>query len=371
MGENRSAGGAEYRSGALYAAAHFWVDLSCAYLILRFCAELPGFAGCILLYNFCAFAGQMPLGMLADSWNRNGLTAAMGCVLVAGALLALAAFSALSGQTAGGTFGQAAGIVSMTAAVTAGTGNALFHIGGGLEAMNAGGEKASALGVFVAPGAVGLYIGRKLSGSAFPATVLVAAGLFLLAAGIWTGSRKRYGAGMRTGNSGFDLKTEAGWLPFVPLFLVVVLRSYMGMYQDFPWKGNGVWGVVLVLALALGKAAGGFLMDRLGPGRASVLSLGLAAACYLGSGIPVVGVCAVFLFNMTMPVTLWAASRQMTGAKGFTFGLLTFALFIGFVPYYLGYGSLLSNPASYAGAAALSMILLMAAFQLRTGSWRG
>ena len=216
-------------SGVLYAAAHFWVDLSCAYLMLRFCVELPGFAWSILLYNFCAFAGQMPLGMLADSWNRNGAVAAAGCVLVAASLLAMAGFSALAGSGGGEMVRQAAGFVRVTVAVTAGIGNGLFHVGGGLEAMNAGGEKASALGVFVAPGAVGLYFGRLLSGNTFSATVPVAAGLFLLATGIWMSSRKRYGAGMRTGNSEFDLKTEAGWLPFVPLFLVAVLWSYIGM----------------------------------------------------------------------------------------------------------------------------------------------
>lgn len=39
---------------------------------------------------------------------------------------------------------------------------------------------------------------------------------------------------------------------------------------------------------------------------------------------------------MTMPVTLWAVARILPGAKGFSFGLLTFALFLGFCPSYLG-----------------------------------
>ena len=77
-------------------------------------------------------------------------------------------------------------------------------------------------------------------------------------------------------------------------------------------------------------------MDRLGPRRASAGSLGLAAVCYLACALPGPGLLAVFLFNMTMPVTLWAAARTLPGAKGFTFGLLTFALFLGFLPSFLG-----------------------------------
>ena len=67
---------------ALYSIAHFWVDLSCAFLAFRFLSGSPDFLLCLLLYNFCAFALQMPLGIWADGLNRNGLLAAVGCSLI-------------------------------------------------------------------------------------------------------------------------------------------------------------------------------------------------------------------------------------------------------------------------------------------------
>ena len=70
------------------------------------------------------------------------------------------------------------------------------------------------------------------------------------------------------------------------------------------------------------------------------------------------GVLAVFLFNMTMPVTLWAAAKVMPGAKGFAFGLLTFGLFLGYLPSYLGWGSILSAPWAHGLPALISLILL-------------
>ena len=83
-----------------------------------------------------------------------------------------------------------------------------------------------------------------------------------------------------------------------------------------------------------------------------------AAALYLLSDLPLAGTAAVSLFNMTMPLTLWAAARALPGARGFSFGLLTFGLFVGCLPSFLGWPSLLTGPWAYAAAALLSLALL-------------
>lgn len=314
---------------ALYSLAHFWVDLSCALLVFRTMAGREDLALCLLLYNFCAFALQMPLGLLADRLDRNGTLAAAGCGLTALAYLPLPA---------------------VLAALLAGTGNALFHLGGGIDVLNAGEKRAAALGVFISPGALGLFIGTLWGRRAAPALWLGPAGLLALGGAILFFRRGP------SGNSPLELTPKGRYGPLLPLFLVVVLRSYMGMNQTFSWKSQ--WALALTLALALGKAAGGFAMDRLGPRRASAGSLGLAAALYLACGMPLPGILAVFLFNMTMPVTLWAVARVMPGAKGFTFGLLTFGLFLGWLPSWLGWPNLLTGPAAYAGVSLLSLALL-------------
>ena len=319
-----------------YAVAHFWVDLSCAFLVFRTLRGAEDFALCLLLYNFCAFALQMPLGLLADRFDRNGLTAAVGCGLVALAYLNPA---------------------PLLTAVTAGVGNAFFHLGGGIDTLNVSERKAAALGVFVSPGALGLFIGTLWGKGTSPALWIGPVGLVVLAAVILLLCRETFG-GLCSGNAPLDLDAPVGYGPLLPLFLVVVLRSYMGMNQSFPWKGEGSWAVILTLALVLGKTAGGFLMDRVGGRKAAVSSLLMAAVLYLFSGVPMLGTLAVFLFNMTMPITLWAVARVMPGAKGFTFGLLTFALFLGYLPSWMGLPGLLGEPWTYAAAAILSLLLL-------------
>ena len=319
---------------ALYSLAHFAVDFSCAFLLFRLRAGFPDWALGLLLYNFCAFAMQMPLGAAADRLNRNGLLAAAGC-----------AVTALSPLLPAG----------LPLAVAAGLGNALFHLGGGLDTLNDSRERAAALGVFVSPGALGLSLGTLCGGGGALPLWLPPLVLLALAGAILLLCRRTYGS-LGSENAPPELSWAGRPLLLVPLFLVVVLRSYMGMQQSFPWRAD--WALALTLMLVLGKAFGGFLSDRLGPRRASAASLAGAAALYLFCALPLPGLAAVLLFNMTMPITLWAAARLLPGAKGFAFGLLTFALFLGFLPSYLGWPSLLTGPAAYGALAAASLVLL-------------
>lgn len=291
----------------IYALAHFAVDLGCAYAV--FSGSQAGYLG-YLFYNFFAFAMQMPLGLLADRFSKNRWFALSGVLLV---LLVCCAPA----------FGLA-GICIL------GLGNALFHIGGGLDVLNASGHRAAPLGIFVSPGAFGLFIGTLWGNQAFsnlPVLLL----LFLCAALIlFLPGRKPL---PKNAPLAFPGRTLAPWAAL--LFLVVALRSYGGMAASFPWK-TGIWSWLSVAAVVLGKTCGGFLADRLGAKPAAFGSLILAATLFCLGDLALCGVLSLFLFNMTMPITLFALAEAMPGCKGFSFGLLTFALFLGFLPVYLG-----------------------------------
>lgn len=319
------------RTLAACCAAHFLVDFACAFLAFR-CLDRSGSLPALLLaYNFCAFAVQMPLGLLADRWDRDGLLAAVGALTTALAF-GLTHFPWL-------------------AAVLAGLGNAAFHVGAGLETLSVSRGKAGPLGVFVSPGAVGLFCGTALGkGETFPAWGAAMA-LVLIAALLLLTKQPR----PRCGESA-PLSLRALGLPLLGLLAVVALRSWVGMGLTFDWK-TGVWAWLLVLALAAGKAAGGYAADRFGFRRTAAASLLLAAALYpLSPGSPALGVTAVFLFNMTMPLTLWASARLLPSSRGFAFGLLTFGLFLGFLP--AAFGRTLSAPMA-AVWALVSLALLL------------
>ncbi len=313
---------------AVYGAAHFGVDLCCALLLFRHFLGSEHWLLALLIYNFCAFALQLPFGILADRLDRNGIVAASGMLMTALAFLCTRSM-----------------ILSVT---LAGCGNALFHVGGGIEILNRSVHKAFRLGIFVAPGALGLFLGTQLGKAALPLwpmpTVLAAAAVALLL---------------------FEYKPSGNALPQLPrlrpglwaLFGVVVLRSYLGFCMVFTWNDTVLTALAVVAATVLGKALGGLLLDRLGYLPTAFGSLLAAAGFLLRPDWVVTGLLGVLFFQMTMPVTLWAAARCCPGAKGFSFGLLTFGLFLGFLPILFGY-RLPANGLVLAAGTLLSLLLL-------------
>lgn len=331
----------------VYALSHFIMDFCCAFFMFYYMKDNHKWYLLILIYNFCAFAMQMPIGLLADYINKNIVVTFLGGVLVATAYIITP--------------------IPILAVIAAGIGNALFHIGAGIEVLNISEKRGGFLGVFVSPGAFGIYLGTLLGkkGSVPPA---ICAALALFSALLMLLFYLVKNKSIKSHNQPFSMKAETpfainGLLSALLLLGVVILRSYVGMYQNFPWKKEGYWGIILIIGVVIGKMAGGFLADRLGALKVAVISLGTCAVLYYFSGYAVVGVLAVFLFNMTMPITLWALSAIYKGAKGFSFGILTFGLFIGFLPAYLEAPLLLTIEISFVLASILSLVFLTVALR--------
>lgn len=333
------------KATTIYSVTHFFIDFACAFWFFLCISKGENWMLYIFLYNFCAFACQMPIGALADALRHNWAFAILGVFLIA--------------------IAPAVSTVPIALCIVLGIGNALFHVGGGRDVLCRT-SGYGALGVFVSPGAIGLYLGTMLGKSfsvgtdinvvAAIAFMLVGMSVVLALLGvlIFFVCRSRESLSPPAAAHGHTL------LPLIcaaALFVVVALRSYVGVTLTFPWK-EGVWVTVLVLALASGKAAGGFLADRFGAVRVTLVTLLLSAALFFFWQIPVCGVLAVFLFNMTMPITLRAICNIFPDYKGFCFGLLTLGLFVGIVPMMLGADTALTLPFGFAAACVISAALL-------------
>lgn len=328
-----------------YLMGHFWVDLACAFLVFRSVAGLEDAAKLFLLYNACAFAAQLPLGPFVDFLDRNHPVAAVGCVVTAVAFALPAA----------------------PAVCVAGLGNGLFHLGGGVDVLNASTEKMWKLGAFISPGAIGLYLGMVWGGGSdvpywLPSLALASTALLIWSCG-WFAFR-----GRPSGNERFDPSCKSPVWVLGAIFLVVAIRSYMALASTFEWKADWRWAFASVLALALGKTVGGILADGFGLGRTAVITLGVAAGLYLASAFPFPGVAATFLFNMSMPLTMWMAAKAFPGAKGMAFGALAFSLFVGYVPVGLGLDGSGAGPVVCACVSVVSLVLLLAAIRGRSRS---
>ncbi|MCI9336981.1 MAG: MFS transporter [Lachnospiraceae bacterium] len=347
---------------AVYGILHLLVDGMCALAMFGRFLPRGNRPFSILIYNFCAFALQMPLGVALDMlWREKGGRRQDFSFLFAAA----------------GVFCTIAGVFAHPAVL--GIGNALFHVGGGVGTIREdvlGARRGKGLGVFVAPGALGLYLGTLAGkGGFWQPWAMVAGGLMVLLCA-WPGyclTRKNgareeyalYWGGKKEPPGEKDMRSV-----MLCCFLVVILRSYVGMAVRFPWKSGIPAGLLAVLAIVGGKTAGGFAAARYGFVRAVAVSLGLSAVCFLFSAAMPAGLWALFLYNMTMPVTLYWMVCCMPQMPGFAFGFLTFALFLGFVPGY--FGLLPESGGNLLGCAgsAVSLLLLAAGYLGQGGGKR-
>ena len=340
---------------AIYSLLHMLVDGVCALAMFGSLAKGDNGQFVMLLYNFCAFALQMPLGTVLD-------------------LLILRKAKHKESLA----FGFAAVGVAMTLAgaflhpVMLGIGNALFHIGGGVGTIqedSAKGWKGRGLGVFVAPGALGLYIGTFLAKKGVWDRGLAIFGFILLVLTILASMWQKRTKDLPTPVVRESYKEQIGQKRIVLLacccFIVVILRSYIGMAVSFPWKQMQVLAFVSILAVVAGKMAGGFFAAKYGHSKTTVITLILAVVGYIGLETAPFGLAALFLFNMTMPMTLYLLIRALPDLPGFSFGLLTFGLFLGFLPVYFGITVPLSGQLLGGIGSLVSMMILL------LGIWAG
>ena len=323
----------------LYGLSHGIVDATCCALLFAslsfYDLSASYFFTLVLAYNLLAFGTQPFIGLYSDRLQKPRLVALAGIFLL---ILSLA-FYYLS---------------PLFTMLLLGFGNALFHIGAGTVSLNILPRKATAPGIFVAPGAIGLLIGglygRSAGFSMLPLLVLLLLCFFFV-------SSTRipdidYKKGKRAKN------IDIFELIILFLLLSVAIRAFVGSVIVFPWKSNFLLMVFLTLGVFFGKSLGGLFADRFGWIKVGVSSLVISSLLLsLWAGNPFLGILGMFLFNMTMPITLVAISDVLPGRPGFSFGLTTLALICGAFPMFIKI-----SLQGYRCVIVLMMVLLSAIF---------
>lgn len=294
---------------ALNSAAHLLVDAVCAATV--FGAAVRGnaqFATLIFVYNTLAFSTQCLVGLAADRIKRHPLCASIAeLAVVCGFALPLPAIMKI---------------------ILIGCGNSVFHVAGGAMTLEASEKKAAPLGVFVAPGAVGLTLGTMFPsiGGYFAAALAAAAVLSLVLS-------VRLAPKIGNGKAGsHDPKAPDGDGIAVALLLTfaVAVRAIGGNAVRFTWQTTQLTALLLTAFVFAGKALGGFVCDRLGARRSALISVPAAAVLIaFFSSFAVPSLVGQLALNLTMPVTLFLMYRAMPSQPGFAFGLAAAALWPG------------------------------------------
>jgi len=334
----------------VYTVMHFLVDLSCIfYLMGMVYVQLPGpqmrvYAA--VLYNACAFALPMLLGLAADLTGHNALVSLLGCAMIVITYLANPS--------------------PWAAAVVIGTGNGLFHIGGGRQVLqdsdHAGTSRFAPAGIFISSGALGVFLGRFLSGN-FRHWTFTALWILLALCVLILGYAAFRQWSEKTRSTLSRQKVRPTLLAVsLLIFLVVVIRSYYGFIAVYSWNHGFLTGLLFTLCIVAGKFTGGILADRLGVKTVTILSLAGAGILALWADkIPVIGCISIALFNMTMPLTLTLLADVWKALPGFAFGTLMMALFLGTLPVMVWKVTWLASPAGQLGLCLISLCLLLVA----------
>ena len=339
-----------------FALCHFVVDFACVSTMLCAVSRVLGESGqdslefvalSILLYDIVAFTLQLPVGIVLDKLDKNSYAALLSYALVgAGVLISLFPVA----------------LLEWLAVLLLAVGNALFHSAGGLIVLNISQKHAGPSGIFIATGAIGVFLGTQsaqMERLQIAFSLLVLLFLCALITLVVQKVNKKY---WNVHNVAFDIpKFSSNTLLAIALLsLVVALRSYVGMVMAFPWKSQMLLLVLSILGVFAGKALGGVVADRIGFRTTAIFSLIVAATLFVPSWeVPVMGLLGVFFFNFTMSITLASLANILPNAKGTAFGLASFSLAVGALPALLGFR--VEHP------VMLSVISLVSALALGVG----
>lgn len=266
-----------------------------------------------VLYNTIAFGSQPFIGLISDRLKSPRLISIIGAILTG----------------IGGLIYQ---VNPLSSIILLGIGNSSFHIGGGSISLNITPQKATAPGIFVSLGALGLSIGALLEKNIqLPISPLL---FFLFLLVITIAYLKipalNYNCEMKEAKKNFSA------LIILLLFLAIMIRSLVGSVAIFPWKSEASFAYLFTFAIVLGKALGGILADKFGFSKTAVLALIFSIPMIsLWNQNPLFGILGMLLFNIPMPITLVGISNVLRGRPGFAFGLTCLAILIGgFLPIF-------------------------------------
>jgi FSR family fosmidomycin resistance protein-like MFS transporter len=324
----------------IYGLTHLLVDASCVLLLLGGIDAGGDLLTYLVLYNVLAFGLQLPFGWLVDKLQKPAQTAILGCIVLSA-----------------GLFLYKHPFMSIT---LAGIGNALFHVGGGTISLNLKPGKAALPGVFVAPGGIGLFVGglvAKLYGFRYEIAIV----LLLTMVVLMTITKVHFAVYKRE-----KANVENYLIVAIVLFLLTIcIRSIVGLSINFPWKSNSSLLLMLTLAIALGKGLGGFLADKFGWVKITVGGLALSALLlFFGAQLPATGIIGLFLFNLSMPVTLTAIANVLPNRLGFSFGLTTFAILLGALPTFTPVKWFFEEPNVFIPMIVISTLALFVGLRL-------
>ena len=294
-------------------AAHLLVDALCAATLFGAVQTLAPekLSACILLYNTLAFSTQCLVGLAADRIKKHAYSSSAAMLIT--------------------VLGFALPLSPVLKVILIGAGNSVFHVASGSMTLERSGGRLGPLGLFVAPGAIGLMLGTLFPElGIYFAAGLTFASLMLVLTFRWEDEPCADGPVIPARRAFSERALFMPLLSLLLLSLAVAVRAVGGAVADFPWNKTALSTALLAVFVSAGKAAGGLVADRFGVKPVALISIPVAAVltAFL-SGHMAPALIGQFALNLTMPITLYLMYAACPDRPGFTFGLAASALWPG------------------------------------------
>ena len=300
---------------SIYSLSHFIVDFVCAIFIL---GKLPYIANTnsefvisVIVYNFFAFAFQVPIGYILDKFRTYKYVAIIGLSFIG--LCYLIDINNV-----------------FILATIVGIGNALFHLEGGVNIYSVSERKSFLNGLFVAPGALGIFLGTTFHDEliiTYLPIVLIFVAILLLSL-----IQKQEVDKELENNRKIEFNNFSILLIVILIGLSIVVRSIGGSAIIYTWKSGFILGFIYTISIVIGKAFGGFLADKFGLLKVALISLAGSEICLiLGYNIHIFAYIGILLFNVPMSITLTILENTLSKKIACAVGLNTMFLFIGYL----------------------------------------
>lgn len=298
-----------------YSLCHFIVDFVCAIFIL---GKLPYIAETnselitsLIIYNFFAFAFQVPLGYILDKFKIYKYIAIIGLCIIG--LCYLINFNNI-----------------FILATLVGIGNALFHLEGGVNIYGLSDRKAFLNGLFVAPGALGIFLGTTFHDELI-VTYLPIALIFISIPLLFLVQKQEIYKELEE-NKKDNFNNFSAALIVILIGISIIIRSIGGSAIVYTWKSGFTLGIIYTISIVIGKAFGGLLADKFGLLKVALISLTCSAVCLLlGYNVHIFAYIGILLFNIPMSITLTILENTLTKKIACAVGLNTMFLFIGYL----------------------------------------
>jgi len=305
-------------AGYLYFYIHFVTEVICFYVLSRIIGNSGFLWVCPLIYDSLAFVPQSIIGYLSDLYPKINFG-------IIGTLLLVIGLITFELNLLPGMF---------TEIIILCLGNACIHINGAEVTLRSSQGKLSHSAIFVSGGSFGVITGKLLSTSHISLLLLSLFGLTMIPFILLAEYYRKYNNKLCQNFNYHNKKINSKIIIFLAVIIVIV-RGYMGYGLPTSWNKSTIQTILLYCTMGLGKAFGGILSDAFGMRKVALLSMLLSLPFLLvGDNIMTISLVGIFLFSMTMSITLGILVSVLKNNPGLAFGLTTIGLFLGTLPIF-------------------------------------